>query len=98
MNRVCLLLLFVLKVISPFAKSNDFKHGWDIKYLDNGIQFTSNTPAPIPFSFTKEPKSIILFNESLLDSSNKKTLNQMDKEEITGIRKELMINGCMETD
>lgn len=80
------------------AQNFDFKHDWDMKYLENGIQLTSKKKAPIPFSMNGEPQAIMYIGATILNDSTKYELNQIVLDEIEEIRNDLSIADYLEED
>ena len=93
-------ILFGLFSLLSFrtAAQDKFKHEWDTKYLEHGIQFTSKSAAPVPFSNTGEPSAIMTVDASQIDPSSKSDLAAIVKDEINGIRSELRIEEYLEKD
>jgi len=80
------------------AQTIDFKHDWEIKYLENDIQFTSKKTTPLPFSTTGEPQAIMIFGASLINDSIKHDLIQIVTNEMESIKKSFIIIEYLEND
>ena len=98
MRRILILCLFSIWVLGLNAQKDDFKHPWEMKYLENDIQFISKKKAPIPFSMTGEPEATITVGASKVDNSTKNDLSKIVKEEIEGIRNEVSLAEYLEDD
>ena len=98
MKRIKILFLLNFFVISLLAQTVEFKHDWEIKYLEHDIQFTSKKTTPPPYSITNEPQAIMIFGVSMLDESVKYDLNQIVNDEIESIRKGFHIIEYLEDD
>ena len=55
-----ILILLSFWTLRLCAQTGDLKHDWNLKYLEDGIQFKSNKQAPVPFSTTGEPQAIMI--------------------------------------
>jgi hypothetical protein len=93
-------ILFLLNfwILGISAQNVNFKHDWDMKYLEHDIQFTSKKKAPVPFSTTGESQALMIIGASVLDNFKKNDLNKIVADEIDGIRKELSIDEYLEDD
>ena len=93
-------ILFLLNfwILGLSAQNVNFKHDWDMKYLEHDIQFTSKKKAPVPFSTTGEPQALMIVGAFALDKSTKNDLSKIVADEIEGIRKELSIDEYLEDD
>lgn len=91
-------VLLNIWILGLSAQNINFKHDWDMKYLDHDIQFTSKKKAPIPFSTTGEPQALMIVGASALDNSAKNDLSKIVAYEIDGIRKKLSIDEYLEDD
>jgi hypothetical protein len=93
-------IIFLLNfwILGLNAQNVNFKHDWDMKYLEHDIQFTSKKKAPVPFSTTGEPQAIMFVGASALDKSTNNDLNKIVADEIEGIRKDLSIDEYLEDD
>jgi len=80
------------------SQNNDFKHDWNIEYLEHEILFTSKKTTPMPFSQTDEPQATMYFAAFELDAKSEKKLQKIVEEEIIGIRKEIRIAEYLEED
>ena len=98
MRRMKILYLLCFITFGLNAQNVNFKHDWDIKYLEHDIQLTSKKNAPIPFSTTGEPQAIMFIGASNLDKSVNNSLNQIVSDEIVGIRQDLRIDDYLEDD
>lgn len=77
---------------------NEFKHNWNMKYLEHGIQFTSKSSAPAPYSSTGEPSALMIVDALQNDPSSKNDLTSIVKQEIENIRSSLRIEEYLEKD
>lgn len=98
MRLIKIIVLLNLWIIGLSAQNVDFKHNWDLKYLEHDIQFVSKKKAPIPFSTTGEPQALMIVGASGLDKSANKDLSKIVADEIDGIRRELSIDEYLEDD
>jgi antitoxin component YwqK of YwqJK toxin-antitoxin module len=99
MKRLKVLGIFILMTIGLYAQNIDFKHEWEMKYLEDGtIQFTSKRKAPIPFSTTGEPQALLYYSATKLDPKSGIDLHQIVKDEIEGIRNSINIDEYLEND
>jgi hypothetical protein len=98
MKNFKILILLSFWTLRLCAQTGDLKHDWNLKYLEDGIQFTSKKQAPVPFSTTGEPQAIMIVDASVLHPSPKKDLNQIVKDKIESIRKDFSIDEYSETD
>jgi hypothetical protein len=98
MRRLKIFYLLSILTLGLNAQNVNFKHDWDIKYLDHDIQLTSKKKAPVPFSTTGEPQAIMFIGASILDKSATNNLNQIVSDEIAGIRQDLVIDEYLEND
>jgi len=80
------------------SQNNNFKHDWNIEYLEHEILFTSKKEAPMPFSQTGEPQATISFAAFELDAKSEKKLQKIVEEEVIGIRNEVRIVEYLEED
>ncbi len=98
MKFIKILFLLNLWSISLLAQTSEFKHDWEIKYLEHDIQFTSKKTTPPPFSKTNEPQAIMILGAKMIDDSMKNDLNQIVKNEIESIKKGFHIIEYLEKD
>ena len=98
MKSINILILCSFLTISLSAQTGEFKHDWEMQYLEHDIQFISKKKAPEPFSITGEPQAIMIVGASVLDNSSKNNLNKIVKNEIDGIKNDLIINEYLEND
>jgi len=93
-------ILFLLNfwILGLSAQNVNFKHDWDMQYLEHYIQFTSKKKAPVLFSTTGEPQALMIVGASALDKSLKNDLSKIVAGEIEEIRKELIIDEYLEDD
>ncbi len=98
MKTFKILVLLNFWSIGLNAQNVNFKHHWDVKYLEHGILFTSKNKAPIPFSKVGEPQATMNLESFKLDKSTKNDLGKIVANEINGIRKELSIIEYSEDD
>lgn len=98
MKILKILVLLNFWILGLSAQNVNFKHDWDMKYLEHDIQFTSKKKAPIPFSTTGEPQALMIVGASLLDKSSENDLSKIVAVEIDEIRKELSIDEYLEDD
>ena len=96
--RIKILFLLNFWALGLGAQNVNFKHDWDMKYLEHDIQFTSKKKAPVPFSTTGEPQALMIVGASVLDNSTKNDLNKTVTDEIDGIRQQLSIDEYLEDD
>lgn len=93
-----IIILLNFWIIGLSAQNVNFKHDWDMKYLEHDIQFTSKKKAPIPFSTTGEPQALMIVGTSELDKSANNDLSKIVADEIDEIIKELSIDEYLEDD
>ena len=98
MRRLKIFYLLSILTLGLNAQNVNFKHDWDIKYLDHDIQLTSKKKAPVPFSTTGEPQAIMFIGASNLDKSATNSLSQVVSDEVAGIRQDLVIDEYLEND
>jgi formylglycine-generating enzyme required for sulfatase activity len=84
---------------APGAPQDDerLQHDWHIEEGTNGVNYTSNHPAPPPFSYSNEPEATVAI-ESVKFSGRPRPLSQVVSSEIREIRKELQIGEYLEND
>lgn len=98
MKNHLFLLLLILNCVGLSAQNVDFKHNWDMKYLKNGIQFTSILTAPLQYSEIGEPQAVMIVTT---DSLNNKTNTELDKliiRQTLGLRKSMIIDKYIDKD
>ena len=93
-----ILLLVTFLSLKLNAQNINFKHDWDMKYLEHTIKFTSKKRTPISFSKNGEAQAQMVVGAAELDKSKNNDLNKITLEEIQGIRKELSIDEYLEDD
>ena len=98
MKLVSIIFLLNFWTINLIAQTIDFKHDWEIKYLEHDIQFTSKRITPLPFSTTGEPQAIMIFGVSGVDNSKKNDLIQIVINEMESIKKGFSIIEYLEND
>jgi hypothetical protein len=98
MKPLKILLLLNFWSIGLVAQTDEFKHDWEIQYLEHDIQFVSKKIAPLPFSTNEEPQAIMIVGASMIDDSMKNNLKQIVKSEIETIRKDFNIIEYLEED
>ena len=98
MKTFKIILLLNFWILGLNAQNINFKHDWDMKYLEHDIQFTSKKKAPVPFSTTGEPQALMIVGATELDISIKNDLSKIVADEIEGIKKELNIIEYLEED
>jgi hypothetical protein len=98
MKKVEIIILLNFVIFGLNAQNFNFKHDWEMKYLEHEIQFASKRKAPVPFSTTGEPQALMIVGATELDKSAKNDLSEIVSDEIDGIRKELYIAEYLEED
>jgi len=98
MRKFKILLLLNLWILGLNAQHVNFKHDWDIKYLEHEIEFISKMKAPFPFSNTGEPQAKMIVGASGLDKTSNNDLRKIVADEIAVIRKELSLDEYLEDD
>jgi hypothetical protein len=94
----CLLILATsLAIQSSFADEIKLIHDWKETHEDGDIRFSSNHPAPFPFSTKGEPEATITISSEAV-SPERKSLTKIISSEIKDIRKEIQIAEYMEED
>jgi|GEM_PF-1724706 len=73
------------------------QHDWSTEERNGAITFSSNYPAPVPFSRTGEPEATLAVEMEEI-SGTPLSLGEVVKTEIKGIRKELQIGEYLEDD
>jgi formylglycine-generating enzyme required for sulfatase activity len=73
------------------------QHDWRIEEGANGVNYASNYPAPVPFSYNGEPEATMAV-ESVKISGKPPVLSELVNAEINGIRKGLQIVEYLEED
>lgn len=88
-----------IKSPTPGAPEDDdrLQHDWQIEEGQSGVSYTSNHPAPPPFSYSGEPEATLAI-ESVKISGKPPSLSEVVKSEIQKIRKELQISKYLEND
>jgi formylglycine-generating enzyme required for sulfatase activity len=76
---------------------NELQHDWNIYEAKNGVNYVSNHPAPVPFSYSQEPEAT-LATESVKISARPPSLSAIVNSEIKKIRKELQLAEYLEDD
>jgi len=92
-----LAVLFLFALISK-SHAQEFKHSWDLQYLEHGLQFNSKKKAPLPFSTTGEPQATMIVGASNLSPSDETDIVKIIKDEIDGIRASLALDTYLEQD
>ena len=98
MKKYLLQLILIFNCVGLTAHNVVFKHNWDIQYLDYGIQFKSKSPAPFPFSEVGEPQAVMIVSTDALNSKSQGNLDQIVKDEVAGIRRDLIITDYLDND
>ncbi len=79
------------------ASREDLVHDWKMELKDGTVKFTSNHPAPFPFSTTGEPEALMTAT-TVKPSKEVPPLAYIVRSEIKDIREELEIAPYMEED
>lgn len=97
--RLSSLTLVLASSIALGAPQDDTKlqHGWKMHKGNGEVRFTSNHPAPVPFSTTGEPEAVLSMNAAPLPSEAP-SLSDVVSSEIKDIRKELEVGPYLEDD
>lgn len=98
MRTYHILIILSFLTFNLNAQNIQFKHDWEMKYLETGIQFTSKKIAPPPFSTTGEPQALMTVGASILDPNSKNELKEILKDEIKGIRESISLDEYLEND
>jgi len=91
-------LIIMFNCVGLTAQNVVYKHSWDIQYLDYGILFKSKSPAPFPFSEVGEPQAVMIVSADKLDSKSQGNFEQIVKDEVAGIRSDLIITDYLDND
>jgi hypothetical protein len=87
----------VTKPGSAKPADKTLQHNWSKEESNGALTFTSNYPAPVPFSMTGEPEATLAVEMEEI-SGTPPSLNEVVKTEIKGIRKGLQIAEYLEDD
>lgn len=98
MKKHLLQLIIIFNCVGLTAQNVDFKHHWDMKYLKNGIQFTSILTSPLPFSEIGEPQAVMIVTYDSLNNKTNIDLDHFILGLVAGLRKGLIFEKYLEND
>ena len=75
----------------------ELQHKWHIEEGSNGVNYLSECPAPVPFSYSEEPEATLAIEAEKI-SGRPRILSEVVNSEIRDIRKEIQIGPYLEED